>query len=107
MTRRAAKRDDNHAEVVKALRQAGCFVVDLADVGNGCPDLLVHGPLYPFRWQLLEIKDGAKPASARKLTPDQVRFHDSCKGPVHVVKSPAEALEAMGIYESGTVSSPG
>lgn len=101
--RRAAKRDENHAEVVKTLRSAGCFIVDLGAVGNGCPDLLVHGPVFPWEWRMLEIKDGKKYASQRKLTPDQEKFHAACKGPIHVVTTPAEALEVMGVKNADVV----
>lgn len=97
MTRRAAKRDANHGEIVDALRSAGCGVVDLAAVGAGVPDLLVCGPVYPFPAHLLEIKDGGKPPSARRLTPDQERFHAAWKGEIHVVTSVDEALRVMGI----------
>lgn len=97
MIRRAAKKDANHAEIVDALRAAGCGVCDLAAVGGGVPDLLVCGPVYPFPACLIEIKDGAKPPSARKLTPDQERFHAAWKGPIHVVTSADEALRAVGI----------
>jgi hypothetical protein len=34
---------------------------------------------------LVEVKDGAKPASARKLTPDEERWHQGWLGRVHVV----------------------
>lgn len=95
--RRAAKTDANHAEIVAALRQAGCGVLDLSRVGNGCPDLLVHLPSYPWRQALVEVKDGSKPPSARKLTPDQEKFHAEWKGWIHTVKSVDEALEALGL----------
>ena len=39
--RRAAKIDSNHAEIVAALRGIGAYVMSLASVGGGCPDLLV------------------------------------------------------------------
>lgn len=92
--RRAAKRDRNHPEIVKALRDAGCRVLDLAAVGNGCPDLLVwRGALMKF----LEVKDGMKPPSARMLTADQVVFHEEWAGRVEVVVSVETALLAMGI----------
>lgn len=92
--RRAAKRDRNHPEIVKALRDAGCRVLDLGAVGNGCPDLLVRrGGLMKF----LEVKDGKKPPSARALTLDQVRFHREWEDSVEVVTSAREALAAMGI----------
>lgn len=95
--RRAAKVDANHAEIVAALRSAGCWVMDLSAVGKGCPDLLVHGPTWPWHLTLLEIKDGSKPPSERKLTPAQVKFHAGCNAPLMVVTSADEALAAMGI----------
>lgn len=54
------------------------------------PDLLVG---YQGRNYLLEIKDGGKVPSARKLTPDQVAWHDAWRGAVCVVTSPEEAIE--------------
>ncbi len=97
--RRIARTDANHAEIVRALREAGCGVVDLSAVGDGVPDLLVHPPTYPacLHAVLLEIKDGSKPPSARKLTPDQIRFHARWKGRIHLVTNVAEALAAVGI----------
>ncbi len=97
--RRAARTDRNHAEIVKALRQAGCGVVDLSAVGNGVPDLLVHPPTFPACRMavLLEIKDPKQPPNKRKLKPSQVKFHAEWKGWVHVVTSTDEALAAVGI----------
>lgn len=40
--------------------------------------------------------DGDKPPSARKLTPDQEKFHRDCPGPIHVVTCLDEALTALG-----------
>jgi hypothetical protein len=45
---------------------------------------------------LLEVKDGAKPPSARKLTPDQVSWHDTWRGQVAVASSVKEALKIIG-----------
>ena len=92
--RRAAKVDANQSEIVAAFRKAGATVTPLHAVGQGCPDLLVgfRGVNY-----LVEVKDGAKPPSARKLTPDQVSWHDTWRGQVAVVKSAAEALALLGI----------
>lgn len=95
--RRAAKVDRNHPEIVKALRSAGCGVLDLARVGNGCPDLLVHAPTWPYTAVLLEVKDSAKPPSARKLTGAQERFHGEWRGLLAVVTTPEEALLAVTI----------
>jgi len=77
MSRRAAKVDDNHAAVVVALRKCGAFVQSLAATGNGCPDLLIG---YQGKTLLLEIKDGKKPLSAQKLTPEQEQWHANWRG---------------------------
>jgi hypothetical protein len=95
--RRAAKIDANQPAIVKALRAHGCDVLSLAAVGDGCPDILVARPYFPHYYYLLEVKDGAKPPSARELTPAQVKFHAEWKGPIHVVTSVEEALDAVGI----------
>lgn len=92
--RRAAKTDANHEQVVSALRAAGAMVQSLAAVGGGVPDLLVG---FRCRLMLLEVKDGAKVPSARKLTVDQVQWHADWSGyPVYVVHNAEEALKAIG-----------
>ena len=93
--RRAAKVDDNQAEIVKALRKIGCSVQVLSSVGEGCPDLLVgyRGVNY-----LLEVKDGSKPPSHRKLTPDQISWHGRWRGKVSVVGSVDEAIMAVWVF---------
>ncbi len=87
--------DDNQKEVVKALRSIpGCTVESLAAVGKGVPDLLVG---FMGRNYLLEIKDGKKPPSARKLTPDQIKWHKAFGGTVHIVTCYEDALEVIGL----------
>jgi hypothetical protein len=97
-SRKYGKPDANQAAIVKALTAAGCSVLDLKSVGNGCPDLLVTAPVFPHRTLLMEIKDGAKIPSARKLTPDQVDFHRDWRGELHVVNSVDEALAVVTSY---------
>ena len=99
--RRAAKTDANQSAIVDALRTVGCSVLPLHAVGQGCPDILCG---FQGRNVLIEIKDGAKPPSARKLTPDQVDFHALWRGQVTVVTSVREALEAVGIEFRGVIS---
>ena len=90
--RRAAKVDANHGEIVDALRKIGASVQPLHAVGQGCPDILVG-------WRgmntVLEIKDGKKPPSARKLTEDQVKWHAEWRGQVTVVETVEQAIEAI------------
>lgn len=98
MVRRAAKVDANQSDIVKALRAVGATVQVLSDVGKGCPDLLVGraGKNY-----LLEIKDGDKFKSKRKLTPDQVEWHQEWCGQVAVVECVDDALVAVGLMGVG------
>lgn len=87
---RNAKVDANQVEIVKALRQVGCSVVSLASVGKGVPDLLVSSPSgFLF---LMEIKDGNKPPSARKLTKDQVEFHAKWNSEIAIVLNAEQAI---------------
>ncbi len=92
MSRARGRTDANHSAIVKALRQAGCAVCDLSGVGKGCPDLLVSRG---FETALLEVKDGAKSPSERRLSPAQQEFRASWRGRLYVVTSIAEALSAI------------
>jgi hypothetical protein len=87
--RRASKVDDNQAAVVAALRKIGCSVQSLAAVGSGCVDLLVG--FAGDEW-LIEVKDGSKPPSARKLTPDEATWHSQWQGRVYIVESAEQAI---------------
>lgn len=98
--RRAARTDANHAEIRDALRKAGVRVEDCSHVGNGFADLVgfFHG-----HTTLLECKDGNKPPSARKLTPDQERFHESARQggvKIHVVENVEQALAVFGMRKA-------
>lgn len=93
MPPRRKRKDENHASVVRHLVAVGATVTDLSDVGGGCPDLLVGFRRANY---LLEIKDGSKSASRRKLTWDQVLYHSTWQGQVCVVCDEKEALRAIG-----------
>ena len=89
---RIARVDSNQPEIVQALRQIGATVQPIHVIGKGCPDLLVgyRGVNY-----VLELKDGDKVPSARKLTPDELRWHDDWRGEVFIVKNEYEAIEVI------------
>jgi len=100
--KRRARVDANQPAIVKVLRQCGCSVQSLASVGKGCPDLLVgHYHSGPggdgSRNYLFEVKDPDKPPSARRLTPDEKRWHECWEGQVHTIETAEEALRIMGI----------
>jgi Holliday junction resolvase len=90
--RKRGRVDGNHSEIVKALRQAGVSVLSLADIGNGCPDLLCA---VPKKTVLLEVKDPSQPPSKRRLTPDEQQFHDVWRGQIVVVETPEQALNVF------------
>ncbi len=92
--RRAARVDRNQAEIVRVLRAIGASVQHLHSVGKGCPDLLVG---YQGINYLFEIKDGTKPRSQRKLTPDEVEFFMSWRGRAYIVDSVHQALVILGV----------
>ena len=92
--RLAARKDDNQDEIVDALRAIGATVQTLHQLGCGVPDLLVG-------WRganlLLEVKDGSKPPSRRRLTKDEADWHEAWRGQVATVNSADEALELLQI----------
>ena len=90
--RRAAKIDANHGDIVEALRGIGCSVLSLAPLGKGAPDLLVG---YWGRNTILEVKDGSKPPSKRKMTPDEEAFAEAWRGQYAVVETVEQAIEAV------------
>lgn len=91
--RKLARTDANHAAIVDLLRRAGARVQSLAQVGGGCPDLLVG---YQGRTALVEVKDGSKVPSKRRLTDDEARWHEHWQGgPLFVVESDDDALAML------------
>jgi len=92
MTRRAAKVDDNQRDIVRAFRDMGASVQHLHAVGAGCPDLLIG---WQGRNLLVEVKDGAKVPSARKLTPAEVEFHEAWRGQVCIVETVDDAARLL------------
>lgn len=90
--RRIAKVDSNHSLILGAFIACGCVVESLHQLGGGVPDALVYHRASK-RMFLVEIKDGSKPPSARKLTKDQQEWHKRWEGaPVYVVETVEQAV---------------
>jgi hypothetical protein len=79
--RRAAKIDQNQTLIVKQLRLLGYSVYITSMVGKGFPDLVIGKRNENY---LVELKDGSKPPSARKLTDDEAKFIEGWQGTVIV-----------------------
>lgn len=88
--------DNNQPDIVKVLRQAGASVAVTSNAGKGFPDIVVG---YLGVNLLMEIKDGEKPPSQRKLTPDEQKFKDNWLGTYIVVNSVNDALSALEIIK--------
>ncbi len=102
-------KDANHDAIADALRACGYLVQSLAMVGAGVPDMLVGRESRKLvrnagriecnverDFVLLEIKDGSKKPSERKLTPLEEVWHAAFKGwPVFTVENAAQAIAAV------------
>lgn len=84
------KVDVNQPEIVKTLRDCGCHVALTHEVGRGFPDIVVSWNGFTV---LVEIKDGAKPPSARKLTIAEDFFRTEFQGWYEVVESVDDAIK--------------
>jgi hypothetical protein len=89
--RRAAKTDSNHAEIVSAFRKFGCSVLDISQLKN-CGDLVVAKHL---KMAIVEVKDGSKPPSQRRLTKGEEKFMEGWKGLYFVVESLEDVISLV------------
>lgn len=87
--RARGRRDSNHGEIVATLRKLGFSVADTGNIGNGFPDLVVG---FAGLNALIEIKDGSKPPSDRRLTDDQRMFHADWKGLILVIETVGDCM---------------
>jgi hypothetical protein len=95
MATRARRIDANHREVLDALRSVGAAILDTHAIPGGLDCVVGYRGIV----RLLEIKDGRKPPSARRLTAaeaDTIGRFTSVGCPVHVVTSVDDALTAIG-----------
>jgi hypothetical protein len=81
--RRAARTDDNQPEVVKEFRRLGWCVLIISQLKNCCDIMVSKGGVTIA----IEIKDGSKPPSARKLSAGEQEFKDSWLGRWELVES--------------------
>lgn len=83
--RRAARTDHTQDAIVEALRRCG---VHVECIGKPVDLLCSHRGA----WSVLEVKNAE---GKNLLTKDQVEFIARSQGPVHVVRTPEEALRAV------------
>jgi hypothetical protein len=71
---RGKKKDHNQGEIVELLEGMGALVLDLSDVGGGCPDLLVNWRRRNF---FIEVKNPKTTYGRKGLNPLQLRMQQS------------------------------
>jgi hypothetical protein len=90
---RIKKVDTNQSKLVAQMRKIpGLRVAHTHTVGNGFPDVVIS---YKGVNYLFEIKDPSKPPSARKLTPDEEKFHSTWTGSIHVIEKIEDVLSII------------
>ena len=92
---RAARIDDNQNEIVGQLRSVpGLTVAITSGLGHGMGDFIIG-------WQgvnsWIELKDGDKPPSKRKLTPAERKFHAQWAGQIDVALTFEDCLRIIGV----------
>ena len=92
MPQYARKADDNQPEIVKFIRSLGASFQHTHQI-PGALDGIVG---YMGVDQRIEIKDGNKPPSRHKLTPEEQKTFDGWKGrPCQVVKNEEDVLKLI------------
>ena len=94
--RRAAKIDSNQPQIVKALRRSGAFVILTSQLKNAFDLLVIYrGTIY-----IVEVKDGEKVKSKRKLTEGEMLCQhgvESHGAKYHIIESVDDALKMIGV----------
>lgn len=79
--------DSNQKKIVDNLREMGMTVIDLHEVGHGCPDIVVGYRGVNF---LFEVK-----GKHGRLTDNQVELHESWRGQIAVIRSTSDAVSII------------
>lgn len=96
MSKKFSKVDVNQPEIVKAFRDLGWSWQHTHTIGQGCVDgFASKNKLITIA---IEIKDGSKSPSQRKLTSDEEKWHSNWKGQIAIVTSLEDVLKLDRLY---------
>jgi len=85
--------DANQKQIVEMVRKLpGASITSTHTIGKGFPDLVIG---YKGINYLIELKDGNKPKSQKKLTPDEVEFHMKWNGQIAVCENFEDILKIL------------
>lgn len=87
--RRAARTDDNQSDIVKSFRGLGWYVLIISQLKNCCDIIVCKNG----RTIAVEIKDGAKTISKRKLTEGEQKFREDWQGEYALIESVDDVID--------------
>ena len=90
--RHKARIDANQNRIRDVFRKMGATWQSLASVGSGCPDAVIG---YEGGNYMVEIKDGEKPISKRRLTPQQQDWFANWAGQVTIIESEEQTMNFL------------
>lgn len=94
--------DNNQREIVREFRRYGWSVAIISSLGAGIPDLIVGATLGDRKYTaLIEVKDGSKPPSARKLTACEEIFRRDWLGDYHIITSVEDVANLIAAVKEG------
>ena len=88
---RANRTDHNQTEIIDYCESKGFAVLNISSLKNCC-DIIISKDGYTI---CVEIKDGKKPPSARKITDGEEAFRQRWKGAWRLVKCTADVDNLM------------
>jgi hypothetical protein len=100
----ASRVDNNHKEIVDALKKAGASIIDTAKLGGGLPDLIVGFAGQTF---LVEVKNLKTQYGRSGLNENQRKWlKDWTGGPFAMVTDIESALRAIGASKKEEKAAP-
>jgi len=85
--------DANQKQIIELVRKLpGASITSTHTIGKGFPDLVIG---YKGINYLIELKDGNKPKSQKKLTPDEVEFHMKWNGQIAICENFEDILKIL------------
>lgn len=89
------KVDANQKDIMTKLRMIpGISVATTHTIGKGFPDIVIG---YKGKNYMVELKDGTKRPSQRKLTKDEISFHSNWNGQVDICINFYDVLKLLSI----------
>lgn len=91
-----AKVDSNQPQIVSVFRKMGCSVAHTHQIGKGFPDIVISLKTKSGSKTLaVEIKDGDKVKSARKLTYQETIFHEYWQDEIPIIETVEDAINLV------------